>query len=361
MPQGALYQRQRGIPNLVVPTIASVVGCGGTGFWTAVFLAMSGVEELILVDPDKIELSNLNRLPVDDVRVGATKTSAVSDFIFQIRKNTRIELHEKRIEKPEDCTVLRGTIFCCTDNLKSQQLICAYCKKNHLKYQRIGYDGTILNVSRAFPLSFQPATDEGGYTTTPSWVVPAAVAAGLGVFSRLCRELCVMDEVGKLCIAKCSFIPERIKDDIREEEKELILEDITDYLPDGYGYCYDCDNIDPSNGDYGYCPDCERISPDDDEYGYCPDCSRPTEDDLSEAKEESREVGFSDAVDCIDDNEIKDTNLKAALDNWLEAQIEAIRQGDAPTELVYEIENAIKDWEKARRERYRAPAAVAGS
>ena len=46
----SIYQRQNLIPDLRVPNIASVVGCGGTGFWTAILLAMSGVEELILVD-----------------------------------------------------------------------------------------------------------------------------------------------------------------------------------------------------------------------------------------------------------------------------------------------------------------------
>jgi molybdopterin/thiamine biosynthesis adenylyltransferase len=137
MLQEALYERQNLISDLEIPEVASVVGLGGTGFWTVVFLAMSGVSELILVDADTVEVSNLNRLPLKESLVGVRKTEAVKGFIQEIRKLLRIEVHNIRIEKPEDCQILRGAIFCCTDNLKSQQLICAYCKKNKFSYQRL--------------------------------------------------------------------------------------------------------------------------------------------------------------------------------------------------------------------------------
>jgi molybdopterin/thiamine biosynthesis adenylyltransferase len=141
MPEQAIYERQNLIEDLEIPEVATVVGCGGTGFWTAVFLAMSGVEELILIDPDIVEVSNLNRLLLGESYVGKKKTEALKNLILSIRGQVRIEIQDMRIEKPLDCQVLRGTVFCCTDNLKSQQIICAYCKKNELSYQRIGYDG----------------------------------------------------------------------------------------------------------------------------------------------------------------------------------------------------------------------------
>ncbi|MEK6845184.1 MAG: ThiF family adenylyltransferase, partial [Nanoarchaeota archaeon] len=153
MLQEAIYERQNLIGELDIPNIATVVGLGGTGFWTAVFLAMSGVSELILIDADTVDVSNLNRLPLKESFIGMKKTQAVKDFLSEIRKLTRIEIHNLKLVKPEDCQILRGAIFCCTDNLRSQQLICAYCNKNALFYQRIGYDGTILNVSKTFPLS----------------------------------------------------------------------------------------------------------------------------------------------------------------------------------------------------------------
>lgn len=306
MPQGAVYDRQNLIRDLRIPKIASVVGCGGTGFWTATFLAMSGVEELILVDYDTLEVSNLNRLPVKDSYVGMKKTDVTRDFINSIRNPIRIEIHEKRIQKAKDCTILRGTVFCCTDNLKSQQIICAYCRKNSIPYQRIGYDGTILNVSKAFPLTFEESSNQDGYTITPSWVIPAVLAASIGVSSRLYKELCIMDDIGKIHIQDCSFVPEKILDDAKEEEREEILDNIHDYIPDGYGYCDDCSR----------CEDCDRVNPDDG-YGYCDDCEiRYSDDEIEEIKEKAREEGMKQAIEQIESGDIDDKDLETALENW---------------------------------------------
>jgi hypothetical protein len=305
MIQETIYDRQNRISELDIPKVASVVGCGGTGFWTAVFLAMSGVEELILVDPDSIELSNLNRLPLEEGRAGEKKTLVTRDFINGIRKTVRIETHECGIAKPEDCTMLRGVIFCCTDSLNSQQLICAYCNKNNLKYQRIGYDGTILNVSKAFPLSFEDTNNQRGYTITPSWVVPAVLAASAGVASILYKELCLMDDIGKIHVQGCSYVCRKILDDAMEEGKEEILDNIHDYIPDDYGNCSDCNRIDPDDSGYGYCEDCDQ---------------KYSEDEIEDIKQEAEETGFNNAIAQIESGNIEDSALRNALKAWKEKQ-----------------------------------------
>jgi len=306
MLQGVIYDRQNMIRDLAIPKVASVVGCGGTGFWTAIFLAMSGVEELILVDNDTIQVSNLNRLPLNENCVGMKKTAVIKEFIGEIRKPMRIELHDKRIEKPKDCTILRGVIFCCTDNLKSQQIVCAYCKKNDIPYQRIGYDGTILNVSKAFPLSFEEPTNQG-YTITPSWVIPAVFAAAAGVSSKLYKELCIMDDIGKIHIQNCSYVNEKILDDAKEEEREYVIENIHDYMPDGYGYCDDCSR----------CDDCDRVDPDTG-YGYCEECEmRYDEEEINQIKEEAMQEGLKQAIEQISSGNIEDEALQTAIENWL--------------------------------------------
>jgi len=302
----SIYERQNLISGLKIPTVASVVGCGGTGFWTAILLAMSGVEELILVDHDRIEVSNLNRLPLQDTYVGVTKTFAIKEFTNKIRKSVRIENHDKKIEKPEDCIILRGMVFCCTDNLRSQQIVCAYCKKNKIPYQRIGYDGTVLNVSKTFPLSFKQLPERDGYTITPSWVIPAVLAASLGVSSKLYKELCIMDDIGKLHIQECSYVSQKILDDEREEEREDILDNIHDYIPDGYGYCDDCSK----------CSDCERVDLDNG-YGFCQDCEdRYSNEEIEEIQDQARQEGIDEVVKQIQSGEIKNKHLLNALEIW---------------------------------------------
>jgi len=301
MPEQAIYERQNLIADLDVPQTASVIGCGGTGFWTALLLAMSGVEELILIDTDMVEVSNLNRLPLEENDVGKKKTEALKSLIFSIRKQVRIEIQDIRIEKPIDCQVLRGDIFCCTDNLKSQQIICAFCKKNDLNYQRIGYDGTILNVSKTFPLSLKGTEEESGYTVTPSWVIPAVLAAAAGVASRTYKELCLMDDLGKIHIQHSSHVCQKILDDARTEGEDNILDNIDEYIPEGYGYCDDCSRVDPDRGDYGYCPDCDHCY---------------TNDDIQQIKEEAKEEQCNDIISQIETGEITDSKLLEVMKEW---------------------------------------------
>ena len=302
MPEQAIYERQNLIGDLHIPQIASVVGCGGTGFWTALLLAMSGVDELILIDSDIVEVSNLNRLLLEESAVGKKKAEALKELILKVRKGIRIEIQDSRIEKPIDCQILRGDVFCCTDNLKSQQIICAFCKKNELSYQRIGYDGTILNVSKTFPLSLKDTQDERGYTVTPSWVIPAVLAAAAGVSSRAYKELCLMDDLGKLHIQKSSHICPKILDDARNEGEENILDNIDEHIPDSYGYCEDCSRIDPDGSDYGYCPDCEE---------------RYNDDEIEDIKEEARNGEYDKIIEQIETNTFKDKKLITAIEkSW---------------------------------------------
>ena len=305
MPQEAIYERQKLIEGLEIPEVASVVGCGGTGFWTALLLAMSGVKELILLDSDIVEVSNLNRLFLQESSVGKKKAEALKELISGIRKEIRIEIQDMRIEKPIDCQILRGDIFCCTDNLKSQQIICAYCKKNELAYQRIGYDGTILNVSKTFPLSLKEADEERGYTVTPSWVIPAVFAAAAGVSSRAYKELCLMDDIGKLHIQHSSHICRKILADARLEGEDNILDNIEDHMPDGYGYCEDCNRIDPDGSDYGYCPDCEE---------------HYSDDDIEDIKEKAKNEEYDRIIGEIEAGEITDPKLLEAIRKWAKAK-----------------------------------------
>jgi molybdopterin/thiamine biosynthesis adenylyltransferase len=262
---------------------------------------MSGAEELILIDSDTVEVSNLNRLPLEESFVGKKKVTAVKEFVSEIRKIVRIETHDLRIKKPEDCQILRGAVFCCTDNLKSQQLVCAHCKKNGLPYQRIGYDGTILNVSKTFPLTFEEIKDEDGYTVTPSWVIPAVLAAAAGVASRAYKEICLMDDLGKLHVRNSSHVPEKILDEARQEREDEIIDNIHEYVPDSYGCCEDCNRVDPDNSDYGYCPDCEE---------------HYSEEEIEDIKEKAKQEGVDEIISQLESGNVEDADLRKALKSW---------------------------------------------
>ena len=305
-----LYDRQAEL-QLKIPPICTVVGCGGTGTWTAIFLAMSGVKELILIDEDRITPSNLNRLPYMRGEVDSYKCTALADTIKRLRPSAIVTCLPKTITCEEDCTWLYGDIYCCTDTLKSQQLVAAFAKKNSMNYQRIGYDGTVLNVSTAFPLTFDEIEDTGGYTQTPSWVVPAALAAACGVASKMYKPLCLMEDIGKLVIQDSSFVTSELKTSIQSEMiadgtiRRNIQEDM---LRAGYGDCSVCGRVDLDDG-YGYCDDCERV---------CEEAQEARDEGYADGQEDvQREV-----LDAITEGHHFSNALQEALETYYQTRKE---------------------------------------
>lgn len=68
-----------------------MLGCGGLGSWTAAALACAGVGELVLVDDDTVEISNLNRqILFSESDVGALKVDAAETALR--RANPRLQV-----------------------------------------------------------------------------------------------------------------------------------------------------------------------------------------------------------------------------------------------------------------------------
>ena len=176
-----LYKRQGELPLRKIES-AIVVGLGGTGSWTALYLAMSGCERLHLMDSDHIELSNLNRLPfhVEGI-VGKKKTEATSEFIMSRRPDCFITTDGRAGEFSLAAVPKAAFLFDCTDSHKVQLMLCEWAKKNKVEYIRSGYNGgTHLTVTGRVP-TWGADRETTGYEIVPSWVVPAAIAAALAV------------------------------------------------------------------------------------------------------------------------------------------------------------------------------------
>jgi len=225
-----IYGRQKLLEGLKIPKTITVVGCGGTGFWIGLFGAMSGVDNVILIDYDKIEKSNLNRLLVRVNEINYYKVDILRARIRDYRPMCRVETHSCKLQSPRDCIILRGTVFCCTDELKSQQLTHSYCENNGLPYQRCGYDGDGLNVSRSFPMSFDDNVMPG-YRVDPSWIVPAANAATAALYSQFKSEITLTESMSTLHCADSTIIPEELRlrlikegeNNVKQVEKEKMV------------------------------------------------------------------------------------------------------------------------------------------
>jgi sulfur carrier protein ThiS adenylyltransferase len=74
-----------------------VLGTGGLGTNVAVALTRAGVGRLILADPDRVELSNLNRQMFFRHQVGQLKINALAETLKHINPYISLVLHPERV------------------------------------------------------------------------------------------------------------------------------------------------------------------------------------------------------------------------------------------------------------------------
>ncbi|UJJ32584.1 HesA/MoeB/ThiF family protein [Halopseudomonas maritima] len=78
---------------------ALIIGCGGIGSLTALQLAGSGVQKIVLVDPDSVELSNLNRQFMWSRKdVGSLKVEVLKQCILARFPHVDVEVCANRVD-----------------------------------------------------------------------------------------------------------------------------------------------------------------------------------------------------------------------------------------------------------------------
>src|SRR5688572_25924850 len=78
---------------------ALIVGAGGLGCPAALYLAASGIGKLTLADPDKVDLTNLQRqILYRTDSVGAVKVEAARATLSALNPDVKIIPMKKRIE-----------------------------------------------------------------------------------------------------------------------------------------------------------------------------------------------------------------------------------------------------------------------
>lgn len=95
------YSRQVLVPGVdlegqarLAETSVLIVGCGGLGALAAQYLAGAGVGHLILVDPDRVELSNLPRqIAYTEDDLGAYKAEALARRLCAMNASLQIDSH----------------------------------------------------------------------------------------------------------------------------------------------------------------------------------------------------------------------------------------------------------------------------
>lgn len=115
----------------------AVIGIGGVGSIIPISFVRSGVKNLILVDGDKVDISNLNRQIAYDLKdVGKIKVEALKGKLFALRDDLDIETFSDFINENFNFEVFRNVDFIvdCIDDLKAKVLLAKFALKNNINY-----------------------------------------------------------------------------------------------------------------------------------------------------------------------------------------------------------------------------------
>ncbi len=98
-----------GIERLQNAKVA-IFGIGGVGSYVVEALVRAGIEKFILVDKDKVDLTNLNRQIIATRRtIGMAKVEACKERILEINPEAKVEIYQKFF-MPDSKGILDNTI-----------------------------------------------------------------------------------------------------------------------------------------------------------------------------------------------------------------------------------------------------------
>ena len=109
-----------------------IIGCGGLGTTTAQYLAMTGIGKMLLIDFDKVEISNLNRqLSYLEKDIGENKAEVLKRNIQKINPESDVNIIKKKITNKNINSLVKDYKFVidCSDNFKTKFLINDFCVK----------------------------------------------------------------------------------------------------------------------------------------------------------------------------------------------------------------------------------------
>jgi molybdopterin/thiamine biosynthesis adenylyltransferase len=123
----------------IASTRVLIVGAGGVGSKIFIDLAMMGYGVVDVVDPDKVELSNLARMPLSESSVNHRKVDELIKFASKLRTNTlytgyptKIQLVNPELFKKYD------VVICAPDNTPCRRYVNDQCLRSRVPCIQIG-------------------------------------------------------------------------------------------------------------------------------------------------------------------------------------------------------------------------------
>lgn len=125
---------EKKLEKLKNSTIA-IFGLGGVGSYVAESLARIGVENLILIDNDVIDVTNINRQIIAlHSTVGKAKVNVQKDRILDINPNAKVTTHKIFYSKESDQNIINSCDYVvdAIDSVSSKLTLVEECQKREI-------------------------------------------------------------------------------------------------------------------------------------------------------------------------------------------------------------------------------------
>ena len=103
----------------------AICGLGGLGSNIAISLARAGIGKLILIDFDRVDITNLHRQQYKADQIGMNKTDALSENLKEIAPYVLLESHTVSITEDNATELLQGADIICEafDNAECKAML----------------------------------------------------------------------------------------------------------------------------------------------------------------------------------------------------------------------------------------------
>ncbi len=101
------------LQNKFSAATVAVCGLGGLGSNIVISLARAGIGKLILIDFDRVDITNLHRQQYKANQIGQYKTEALSENLKEIAPYTDLETHTVRIKEENAVNLLKDADIIC--------------------------------------------------------------------------------------------------------------------------------------------------------------------------------------------------------------------------------------------------------
>ncbi len=129
-----------------------IIGVGGLGSITSLYLAASGIGTLGLIDKDKIELSNLQRqILYQSKDIGEKKIFLAQKKLKALNPLCKINIIDDNLNEKNAHKIIHHYDFIVdgSDNFKTKDLLNQTCVKNNKPFSLasvLGFDGQIMTI-----------------------------------------------------------------------------------------------------------------------------------------------------------------------------------------------------------------------